>query len=62
MSPANWELLCQIAAFLRGYQVPFILGGDWNMDPRALEETGWPDTIDGTIVAANCATCVSAQA
>ena len=37
--------------------VPFIIGGDMNMTPQDLADTGWVDSIRGRIIAPNKPTC-----
>ena len=38
---------------------PWIIGGDWNMEPAALESSGWLRVVDGVVVATHLPTCFS---
>ena len=44
---------------LRYYGLPFIIGGDFNVPPEALEASGWPHSIHGRIQATTgtCRSC-----
>ena len=47
---ANRELLELVARELAAYRLPFVIGGDWNMSPRALAETGMPARLRAAVV------------
>ena len=51
----NGELLEAISQQVKRRRLPWILGGDWNMDPCFLYE--WARKIGGTIAASGEATC-----
>ncbi len=42
--------------------VPFIIGGDWNVQPEALELTGWPERLRAKVVASSADTFVPTAA
>ncbi len=41
---------------LTTWGLPFILGGDWQHEPRDLMQSGLPELLDATIIAAGCST------
>ena len=57
LSPETMAILDEAAASLRALRVPWIIGGDWNLEPPALMESGWIDMVDGLLVALELATC-----
>eukprot|EP00975_Prorocentrum_lima_P051357 10757027-Prorocentrum_lima.AAC.1 len=61
MSPANWDILSKVAAVLKGYRQPFLLGGDWNMESQQLRDTGWVESLDAEIVAPGRPTCFASS-
>ena len=42
MSSENDVLRQYVAAFLKAWGRPFIIGGDMNMDPYTMRASGWP--------------------
>ena len=48
---ANRDLLELVAIELASCRLPFVLGGDWNMAPRELAESGMPARLRAAIVA-----------
>ena len=40
LAARNKELLHEVAAFLRACDMPFIIGGDWNLAPDVLGASG----------------------
>ncbi len=51
VSARNLAILGALGAAIRGLGVPFIIGGDWNMQPEALELTGWVVRLGARVVA-----------
>eukprot|EP00969_Alexandrium_andersonii_P366159 15467835-Alexandrium_andersonii.AAC.1 len=47
---ANVDKLSQVGAFLGRLRLPFIVIGDWNLAPRALVDSSWPDRVGGIVV------------
>ena len=57
ISEDNLLLLLEIAIALRQVQGPWILGGDWNMNPATLAKTRWLELVGGRIFAPSSPTC-----
>ena len=55
----NMCLLRQVGGIVKAAKLPFVLGADWQMEPRTLEATGWLQAIGGRLVAAGRPTCSS---
>ncbi len=51
LSARNMEVLDAVGSFVRGLGVPYIIGGDWNLHPHALEASGWVRRLKGRVVA-----------
>ena len=51
LSPDNLQVLHEIAVATKTVRGPWIIGGDWNMDPATLASSGWLDVVGGVIVA-----------
>jgi len=49
-SGANIDRLNSLATFLLQLKVPYIVLGDWNMEPPELHLVRWPQYIRGTVV------------
>ena len=56
------QLLFRLATELRSIGRPFIAGGDWNMSPSELHETGWLDLVKGVTCAPIGPTYISGKA
>ena len=41
LNAANMNKLAQMGRFLTDSGLPFLIGGDWNVTPAQLEESGW---------------------
>ena len=57
LSEANLAILTQLAALLRSLSGPWVVGGDWNIQPQQLQESRWLDLVRGTIHATSQPTC-----
>ena len=57
LSEENMQILQAISRALTQVKGPWILGGDWNIPPEVLMESGWVDSIEGVIVAPKVNTC-----
>eukprot|EP00959_Pyramimonas_sp_CCMP1952_P162737 3402146-Pyramimonas_sp.AAC.1 len=53
----NLELLEFLSALLGAQRFPFLLGGDWNLEPEEIMELGWLDLATATIFAHGLPTC-----
>ena len=59
MSPNNKRLLEEMAAEISQINGPWIIGTDANMEPKTLDDSGWPAMINGHICAPDQPTCAS---
>ena len=50
MSALNRAILEDAAGQLRGLRVPWVIGGDWNLEPATLAASGFPGLVEGVIV------------
>eukprot|EP00973_Karenia_brevis_P021664 2980076-Karenia_brevis.AAC.1 len=57
LSEANMLLLEAAAVSLGTATGPWIVGGDWNISPQLLAQSGWLQMVQGTIVATTLPTC-----
>ena len=57
LSETNMLLLSSLAAALGRLRGPWILGGDWNMEPTTLASSGWLAAVDGVVIASALPTC-----
>ncbi len=57
LTQRNRRVLEEAALALRGVRGAWILGGDWNMSPDLLRDSGWLETVGGTICAPTTPTC-----
>ena len=53
----NRNLLAQLARLIGAARGPWIVMGDWNLAPAALEETTWPDEVQGKVLCTRAPTC-----
>ena len=57
LSESNLAILAEAAALLHSISGPWIIGGDWNINPQVLQGSGWLDVVGGKIVATPLPTC-----
>ena len=57
LSPTNMYILEQAAICLKALKGPWIAGGDWNLEPQALEAAGWLKVVGGVVHAPSQPTC-----
>ena len=57
MSDTNAAILTELAAAVAAVRGPWLIGGDWNVNPKALADSGWPEIVRGTIQAPVLPTC-----
>ncbi len=57
LSRTNKGIMEQITTAITQLRGPWILGGDFNMEPKVISDSGWLDTIGGIIVALQLPTC-----
>ena len=57
MSESNRAILDHAASSLGRLRGPWIIGGDWNLTPEVLAESGWLRVVGGFIVAPQLPTC-----
>ena len=53
----NTAVLEQLAAHVKTLRGPWVIGGDWNLEPKALRDAGWLDMIGGAVAAPDAPTC-----
>ena len=56
-SQANLDLLQRVAGVLKRVRGQWVLGGDFNMTPQCLDETGWLGLVGGVIHKPRVPTC-----
>ena len=54
----NLDILQGIAGVLKTLHGPWMLAADFNCTPQQLQETGWLELVNGTIVAGEATTCM----
>ena len=59
MSARQFDLLDEMCVYLVRYGRPYILAGDWNMDPNIIERSGILQRINGIIIATSTPTTTS---
>ena len=59
LSERNMAVLQEATALVRSLRSPWIMAGDWNMEPSTLNSAGWVDTTGGVVVAPALVTCNS---
>ena len=57
LSPANMEILEEIASIIAAYKGPWILAADFNMEPAMIATSGWLELTDGHICRPEASTC-----
>ena len=61
LSQQNRDLLDAVANFVYSIGMPFIIGGDFNLEPGVLAGSGWVSAIGGFIASPAGSTCFSAS-
>ncbi|CAK0840937.1 unnamed protein product, partial [Prorocentrum cordatum] len=64
LSPENTAILARVFGFLRRLSArgqPWLLGGDFNMEPEALFKNDWLAKVDATVIRPCVPTCRQAQ-
>ncbi len=61
MDQDNQALLHSIAGILKAWGLPFIIGGDWQMSPQELIDSGWPDLMGAKVVHSSTSTYFSGK-
>ena len=46
----NWLVLQPLFDLVQVVGLPFVAGGDWQTTPQLLDESGWPDRMQATVV------------
>ena len=59
--PENLGILRDLGVALLDCGLPFVIGGDFEVDPRVLMETGWLAAISATIIAPKELTCTAGE-
>ena len=57
LSPENLDILQHAVEVLASLRGPWVIGGDWNMNPQVLAASGWLALVDGVIHAPEQPTC-----
>jgi len=50
MNSNNDALMRSIAGFVKAWGRPFVLAGDWNMSPKDLRDSGWPELLNAVVI------------
>ncbi len=53
MTNRNWEMCQALTNHALGHGLPWIAGGDWNLEPPTLRASGWLAKMRATILTAN---------
>jgi len=61
LKDANTKLLEQVGLVLKAIDRPCIVGGDFQMEKKALEQSGWPEAMGAVVFAPSAYTCVSSR-
>ena len=56
LTQENWQILSTIGQWLISQALPFIIGGDCQLEPKQLEDSGWVRAVGGFVVAPQLAT------
>ena len=54
---ANRDILDAVAQHLASLRGPWVIGGDWNVEPAMLEASSWLGLAGGAVVAPAASTC-----
>ena len=54
LSPANLDLLQEVAGLLEQLEGPWLIGGDFNRTPELLQESGWLQLVRGSSIGRSC--------
>ena len=59
----NRTKLVKLAALLKKYHLPWLIAADWNEEPAALLNSGWPEMLGGELLLPSAAslTCTSGE-
>ena len=57
MSEKNKAVLLNLAKRIKAVRGPWIVMGDWNLPPEALEASGWAEEVEGKICSPAVPTC-----
>ena len=57
LSQRNLDVLSELARGLKRLHGPWIVGGDWNLEPGDLQRAGWLELVGGSSVAPDGPTC-----
>eukprot|EP00959_Pyramimonas_sp_CCMP1952_P100674 2105928-Pyramimonas_sp.AAC.1 len=52
----NWSILTKFGSALKAAHLPFVIAGDWQIEPTQLEASGWTRALDSVIVAPTAGT------
>ena len=57
LTERNLALLHRLKLLVRTLKGPWIVGGDWNVEPELLQSSGWARYLKGQIFATEGPTC-----
>lgn len=57
LGDTNAAILTELAALVGAVRGPWVVGGDWNMEPRLLQQSNWMNIVQGQVHAPTEATC-----
>ena len=56
MNSDSTDILHELAAFLRSLEKPWVVAGDWNLEPKDLVDSNWLAVARGRLIAPKSAT------
>ena len=57
LSEYNLKILQEAAALVLTLGTPWVMAGDWNVNPQRLQQANWLGIVKGTVVATELPTC-----
>ena len=56
LTQENWQILSTIDPWLTSQGLLFVISGDFQVEPKQLEDSGWVRAVGGSVVAPQLAT------
>ena len=57
LTDINLTILAEAAAMLGAISGPWVIGGDWNINPQVLRASGWLGVVGGRLFSTELTTC-----